>query len=521
MESHLTMYITLVVTSGVLSVFLCIYAFSKRKHLLAARQLALLTALQSIYIFGFAFELSSDSLDEIKRWIAVEYIGIAFTPVVGLLLVLRYIGRTISRAAAAVLFVIPSITLILVATNDLHGLFYKLIYLRENTPSPMADMVIGKWYIVHGAYTFGSLLAGGIMLLRQWKKTNKAHRKHLVTLAGGQFIPMIASFLYLMGITPYGMDIVPIVLCVTSAMYLWALLSIQMLRLSPIAKESLFESMREGVLVLDQSERLTDYNGAAKKMLPELEMSMIGLALDSVWRKLTGEDFPIHRGADGIQGHLQRGHGATRSEYEVRSSTIKRQGGEALGCLLMLIDVTEQRQLQEQLKQQAYYDALTGILNRARFIRQSRALLQEVDHNRHSASLILFDIDHFKGFNDTYGHETGDAVLMHTVSACRNHLPNNSLFARYGGEEFVVFMPASEQSEAFEAASRLRSAIEAATLETEFGSLTVTASFGVAAYRSGDTLEVLLREADSALYEAKRQGRNRVSVFHKDSPVPT
>ncbi|MCR2804551.1 histidine kinase N-terminal 7TM domain-containing diguanylate cyclase [Paenibacillus soyae] len=516
METRLTMYITLVVTSGVMSAFLCMYAIYKRKDVPDARNLILLTALQSIYIFGFAFELASDSLAEIKRWIIVEYLGIAFAPVVGLMLVLRYMGKAVPRPWALAMYAIPLTTIALVSTNDVHGLFYKDIYLRENTPSPMADIVVGEWYIVHGAYTFGCLLAGGILLILQWKKTNKAYRKQLFTLICGQFIPMTASFLYLMGITPDGMDVVPFVLCITSAMYLWALLSTQMLRISPIAKESLFESMREGVLVLDLSERLIDYNPAAGRMLPELGAPLVGLTLDSVWKRMAGTEFPIERGLGGINGHLRWTSGGKTSEYEVRSSLIKKRAGDTFGSLLMLIDFTEQRMLQEQLKRQAYYDSLTGALNRARFVMQARALLQEKAPSRMPVSLILFDIDHFKRFNDTYGHETGDAVLVHVAAVCREVIEEGHLFARYGGEEFVIAMPDATLEEACEFAGRLRDALAEEPLLSKAGSLSVTASFGVTASRDGaDSLDELLRQADEGLYEAKRRGRDQVVAYNK------
>ncbi|REK75224.1 diguanylate cyclase [Paenibacillus paeoniae] len=511
MESRITVYITLVAISGVLSIFLCLYSVYKRKDIPGSHYLILLTALQAVYIFAFAFELASDTLEEIKRWIVVEYIGIGFAPVLGLLLVFRYIGAVLPRLLTYSLFVIPTITLFMAATNERHHLFYKLVYLRENSPTPMADVVIGQWYIVQGAFTFGCLLAGGLLLIRQWRKTNRAYRLQLFTLISGQFVPMIASFLYLMGITPDGMDPVPFVLCITSTMYIWAMMSTHMLRISPIAKESLFESMAEGVLVLDLSEKLVDYNGAAQRMLPQLKASMIGDTLDKLWVRMSGSKFPIEREAGGIQGHVKWQLQHSSSDYEVRSSVIKGKRGDSVGSLLMLIDATERYRLQEQLRQQAYYDGLTGIYNRAQFIRRARAMLQAAASQGQPASLVLFDIDYFKQFNDSYGHDTGDAVLVHAVTACRTLLPEDALFGRYGGEEFVVGLPGYTLEEAVSLANQIREALPAAPLASSHGPLTVTASFGVTtAEHDYDSLENLLREADAALYEAKRNGRNTV-----------
>ncbi|MFF2885486.1 histidine kinase N-terminal 7TM domain-containing protein [Paenibacillus sp. NPDC057967] len=523
-ESSITVYITLVAISGVLSIFLCLYSVYKRKDIPGSHYLILLTALQAVYIFAFAFELASDTLEEIKRWIMFEYIGIGFAPVLGLLLVFRYIGAVLPRLLTYSLFVIPAVTLFMIPTNDRHHLFYKLIYLRENTPTPMADVVIGEWYIVQGAYTFGCLLAGGLLLIRQWRKTNRAYRLQLFTLISGQFVPMIASFLYLMGVTPNGMDPVPFVLCITSAMYIWAMMSTHMLRITPIAKESLFESMAEGVLVLDLSEKLVDYNGAAQRMLPQLKASMIGDTLDVLWKKMCGSKFPVARAGGGIQGHVKWQLQHASSDYEVRSSVIKGKRGDSVGSLLMLIDATERYRLQEQLKQQAYYDGLTGIYNRAQFIRRARTMLETAYSGQQPMSLILFDIDHFKQFNDTYGHDTGDAVLIHAVTACRSLLPGDALFGRYGGEEFVVAVPGYKGEAAAQLANQLREALPAAPLASVHGPLTVTASFGVTSGHGQYVLEAMLREADEALYEAKRSGRNTVhtairSLAPKSRPI--
>ncbi|MBW7458931.1 PAS domain-containing protein, partial [Paenibacillus sepulcri] len=298
MGSQITMYISLIATSGVLCIFLGFYAFFKKQEIPGARTFIIYMTVQAIYIFAYAFQMSSTTLAAIKGWTIVEYIGISFAPVIGLMLILRYIDRPISRMTAALLFVIPVITLGMVATNDFHHLFYKSLELRAGSPLHATDVVIGEWYIVHGAFTFGCLLAGVVLLAREWKATKKAYRKQLATLICGQFIPMISAFIYLMGLTPEGMDPVPLVVCITSSMYIWAIVTTRMLTIVPIAKESIFESMREGVIVLDSAERLIDFNGAVSRMLPGLSIGMIGRKLDEGWTRLTGSPFPDIQSTD-------------------------------------------------------------------------------------------------------------------------------------------------------------------------------------------------------------------------------
>ncbi|MGG6311507.1 histidine kinase N-terminal 7TM domain-containing protein [Paenibacillus macerans] len=513
MGSEINVYITLVATSGVLNFFLGIYAFVNRKNIPYSRTFLVYNAALAIYIFGFAFELSSDSLEEIKRWIVVEYIGMPASAVLSLLLVFRYLGKNVSRKTTASMFVIPAITLFMVTTNDLHHLFYKAVYIRESSSMPLVDIDIGQWYIVHGAYTFGCLLGGFVLLLRRWPRTKKLYRFQHATLIISQMIPMLAAFLYLLGLTPGGMDPVPMVLCLTSAMYIWAIVSSRMLTIVPIAKESLFESMREGVIVLDGARRIVDYNRALAGLLPLIGSRVVGKPLSEAWPELTGVEFPRVENIDGMEEELRwelRGRPLT---CLVRSSPVTSKGGETLGTLLLLIDVTEQKRLEDQLKQMAFQDGLTGIPNRRHFLSQGKAMLEEALAAGAPCAIILFDIDYFKRINDKYGHETGDRALVHVAEVCGRELPPGALFARYGGEEFALGLTGTAIGEAVELAERLRKALSDEPLQTGTEAISITASFGVAySLGTGDTLEAMLQDADAALYDSKRNGRNAVSL---------
>ncbi|MFC5447823.1 histidine kinase N-terminal 7TM domain-containing diguanylate cyclase [Paenibacillus aestuarii] len=476
MGSSITMFITLMATSGVFTTFLCVYAFLKRSEVPGARTFILYTAAQAVYIFAVAFEMASSSLAQIKYWTIIEYLGISTAPALGLVLVMQYLGKNVSHKVIAALFTIPCITMILLTTNDYHHLFYKSMTFREDVP--LTRIVIGQWYIVQGSFTFGCMLAAMVLLIRKWEQTKRNYRPQLTTLIVGQFLPMAGAFIYLMGLTPYGIDPVPIVLCVTSAMYIWAMVSTRMLTIVPIAKERIFESMREGAIVLDSAERLIDLNDAVARMIPGLTAGMIGLTLDEAWRQLTGSGFP-----------------------------------ETVGSLLMLIDVTEPRRLQNQLTQLAFYDGMTKLLNRTAFIHRSKVLLEEARYGQTAIAFVLFDIDYFKRINDTYGHDVGDRAIVHVVSIVRKLIEPDVRFARYGGEEFVLALPAYTLELAGELAEAIRTALEAEPMDIGHGSIVITASFGASEFRDiEDTLESLLRDADTALYRAKRGGRNLVQL---------
>ncbi|MGW8821960.1 histidine kinase N-terminal 7TM domain-containing diguanylate cyclase [Paenibacillus lautus] len=531
--------ITLIVTAGVLNIIMGLYVLTGRSRLATVKTFFIFSMLAAIYTFGAALELSSRSLQEIQFWIKFEYLGMPFLPPLNLLIILTYLGmeRYLRPGLLISMFIIPVVTLLLVMTNERHHLYYRDILLRPDVSALKVDIVAGPWYIIQGAYTFACLIGGVVLLLRSWRKM-PSYRFQLGTMLIGLVLPLIGDFLYLGGLTPDGMDPIPVIMTLTSALYLWALTSKGLFHVAPIARDNLFTSMREGVLVLDLDNRLVDFNPAAAAMMPELSPSAIGEPLHEMWQLHTAE--PIfgmgeREGPDTGEADIEEIRwqlGNHSLHYQIRSSTVRNQRGREAGRLIVLIDVTDKARLQEELRQMAYYDGLTRIYNRSHFMKLSYALLNQAVRNREPLVFLLFDIDHFKRINDVYGHDIGDQALQHIVELTRKTLRAEDLFARYGGEEFAVAMPGLSTSEATAAAERIRAKLLTQPMTTPQGPLMITASFGVAAVKTishngtvdaeaeeawWDTeLKKVLKQADRALYEAKRSGRNTIRVSDEE-----
>jgi diguanylate cyclase (GGDEF)-like protein len=159
-------------------------------------------------------------------------------------------------------------------------------------------------------------------------------------------------------------------------------------------------------------------------------------------------------------------------------------------------------------------DGLTGICNRQHFISLAETAVKRASESQQELCVILCDLDHFKAINDLHGHATGDMVLREIAAKCVPLLHPPEVLGRYGGEEFSFLLPGSGPEAARQRAEELRTAIAAMSVGFGSGQLKVSASFGVAAARSsGYGLRQLLADADTALYQAKADGRNRV-VLH-------
>ena len=163
----------------------------------------------------------------------------------------------------------------------------------------------------------------------------------------------------------------------------------------------------------------------------------------------------------------------------------------------------------ESLHKKATCDPLTGVANRSFFDETLGSLVKETSEGGESFSLIICDIDHFKRVNDVHGHPAGDEALVTFASVLASHSRGTDLVARYGGEEFLLLATNCDNATAAKRAEAIRAAIEATPLPS-LGGETVTVSFGVTEFQSGDTSETIVARADRALLKAKDNGRNRV-----------
>ncbi|WP_415398396.1 diguanylate cyclase domain-containing protein [Sulfurimonas sp. CS5] len=177
--------------------------------------------------------------------------------------------------------------------------------------------------------------------------------------------------------------------------------------------------------------------------------------------------------------------------------------------LVTLTNITSFDAESKNNEHEASYDSLTNIYNRTKLNDLFSQEIIKAQANKNTFALIMIDIDYFKAVNDNYGHLTGDAVLIQMTNLIKKNIRDSDIFARWGGEEFVVLLPHIDLKKSEKIANHLRTKIEA----DKFPKISnLTCSFGVTLYKAGDNIDTIIKRADSALYNAKNLGRNRVCI---------
>jgi diguanylate cyclase (GGDEF)-like protein/PAS domain S-box-containing protein len=219
-------------------------------------------------------------------------------------------------------------------------------------------------------------------------------------------------------------------------------------------------------------------------------------------RKALKEGQPIHAE---IVNYDKWGN---RYWIELKMVPLYDQSGAVSHFLFIERDLSQQKQKELQLYQEATIDGLTQIFNRQHTYQLAGKALQQASRYKGRLSVILFDIDHFKQVNDTFGHPVGDRVLVKIAQTIRQEIRKADIFGRVGGEEFLLLLPKISVDNASCFAERIRSRVAELQWDDTPIAKPITISLGITQYHQKDSLEDLIARADQALYQAKHKGRN-------------
>lgn len=506
----------LLVFSSLFLAVLTYYAYSRRE---APGNLpfAGFTAAAAIYSFGYGVELSCHTLEAILLCNKIQYVGVAYIPLFSILFAVQYTGsqRWLPKPVIGCMVLLSTTTLLLDWTNSYHRLYYPNMRLDRHGSLTTIFFEKSTWYGIQLAYLHGCVLVSNILLLKKWLHSPRFFRQQSATVFMASLIPWLACFVYVFEASPFNLDLSPFALILTGSLLALGLFRYQILDITPVARDRIFETMKEGVLVFDHQNRLIDFNPAASSILPDLSSSQIGMKVESLfvpYPSLRQQIESTDSSMESIELNIK-----TDSDcryYQSRLTPIVHRTGKQMGKMIVLNDITQHVDLLEKINRIAATDELTGIYNRRYFMRLAQEELYRADRYGRPVSLIIWDMDHFKQINDTYGHIIGDRVLQTAVNICRDFLRESDILGRFGGEEFIILLPETPPTMALDIADRLCKRIAIQPIDTDISSLNATASFGVFGMDviNDINLEVLVKKADKALYQAKNSGRNRAEL---------
>jgi PAS domain S-box-containing protein len=337
------------VAAGAICIVLAIHAW-RRRPAPGATIFAVMMLAVADWALGYALELGSADLPMIVFWARLEYLGIVVGPVAALLLALAYTGRTrwLTYRRLAVLSIVPAITLLLVWTNDLHGLIWSAIRVANPDSAPRMDPSYGPWFLVHTAYSYMSMLIGMFLVVQAFVRSTRPYRGQAGVLAVSWAVPLIGNALYISKISPFpNLDLTPFAFTLAGVLWAWGLFHYHLLDIVPVARDAIIESMSDAVIVLDARGRIVDVNPAAQRILGRRAAEVIGQPARQILAARS-DLVERYRDAAEAQDEISLGREMPRL-YDLRISPLYDNHRLLTGRLIVLRDITERKQVEAEL----------------------------------------------------------------------------------------------------------------------------------------------------------------------------
>ena len=492
----------------------------------------------AIWSFGYAMLTLSPSLAEKHFWLKVENIGIVSAPVFWFLFTAEYtkLDRWIVKRKT-LFFIIPFITLGLLFSETGFHLYYLSTTPYVEGVGPL--IVTGQlWYWTQLIHSYLLLAIGVIFLLLHIFTFKENYQKRVFTVLAAITVPVILNAFYHTGLNLFPslyihVDLTPIAFTLTAGLIKIAIFGQQLFEMVPIARYTVLENIVEMVIVVDRNDQILDINRTTLAWLEKSSKEIIGQDIFDIFP--APPQLADHYRAADSENHIFTFNDAKERIVDITISPIYNRREELEGRVVVAYDVTERRNVEEnlkstneklkikleeievlqtQLKEQTIRDPLTGLFNRRYLAEALDSEFARAERDDLHLSAIIMDVDHFKGFNDSYGHKCGDYVLQHLSDLLLNNTRQEDTVCRYGGEEFIILMPNVGIDVAFSRAEVWREALASSIIHYDEQDLSIKISAGVACYpASVKTSEELIKAADKALYHSKENGRNKVTAY--------
>jgi diguanylate cyclase (GGDEF)-like protein len=403
-------------------------------------------------------------------------------------------------------WIIPIISGILALTNPSHHLFFGTTSLSTTIPGALTNSR-GSWWWIHTLYSYGAFLGGVLLLIYAWRQHQGVYRQQLTIWIIAVMIPFIVNAMQQFRVLVWDFDLTPISMSFAATLIMFGLFRYPLLIIKPIALESVLDSLRDGILILDEQHRLVRVNPSARSQFRSSQdlNQVIGQTASScmlAWIALE----PHLLGTPSEQPKLLNIR-LDDTEFEYQITPILSARGKSVGHLLIARDVTEVRKYQRNVQELAFRDPLTQLGNRRFLFSKGAEFLARTLEAGETCALLFIDLDRFKEVNDCLGHEFGDRLLSQVAERLKSHVKIHDLISRNGGDEFTILLHNIDSSATQEVAKRLEQAIQAPYSLGEH-TARIGASIGMALFpKDAQNIDALLHVADLNMYTVKARNK--------------
>lgn len=508
-------FLSIYLFAGVLLLsFMFVYAFLRGRSGYAKALGALCLSIQ-VYLLGYLLEINVTPMEDMIFWNQIQYFGVPFFPAWWLVVSILYTdrGRMLKGFGAFAVFAVPVLTFVLRLTNDSHFLYYSRIQMNRIGDYTFLLLSKGPFYYLQMVYALIALILCTFFYFQRYRKSIGNERIQFRLFLAASILPYAALGLIMGDFGGTGIDYTALILPPCILLILLALTRYNFLDIKALARERVFRDTDLGLLLLNRSYRVVDYNESSKGFFQWFGIQIREDSLESLLAPRPELMASIVGQTDQIV-HVDTTNGMR--SVSIRSTPF-RNNTETLGYQVTFEDVTERELLNHRLVEMANTDGLSGLNNRRRFRELGEEAYQRSVRYREKLAVLMMDLDYFKAINDTYGHSAGDQVIKEFSGMMAREFRGTDITGRMGGEEFAVVMLYADRETARLKAEGLRSEVETFVFRHDGEQMHLTVSIGIAVLNGDiDDFDMLLSQADQALYQAKDRGRNRIVVFGRE-----
>jgi|GEM_PF-656751 len=486
-----------------------------------AKPLLVIMALFVYWNFTSFLEITAFDIERKLFWRNAQQISSFFIPYAVLLFTVSFIDNVKLMRKVRYLAILPLVFVLLIYTNDSHGLVRSGHFLIEITEGYEFLMVQGTLLgIINVNVNLMLFFVSIALLVLFYQQSYGSVRTQILFMVGAILSTLFLAVFNNTVLRAYNLYIMTSVFYTPGIVLLaFALFRYDFFETSPLSKAHLLKAIGQPIFVIDKQGKVVEYNEAGHILSRRLGAD--ALSTERYMTDIIKEPIYVHlenrRNQQNVQ-EMSITDGVLKYHYSIKFHPID-SNGRYEGTIMLFEDITAKKEYELSLVERADMDQLTGVLNRTTFQTHYELL------PKHSRVMVLFDIDDFKKINDTYGHNTGDLVLMEITNRLRTVVRSGDLLGRLGGEEFGLASHSLAQSEARKQAERIRKIVADTPFDCEDVTVDVTISVGLSIDSTGSRpFDSIRHEADIALYAAKAQGKNSVvtydrEVLQKDNPA--